>query len=1426
MKNKKIKLLSIIVIFLSTFIFFYFQQTARSEWLEGFKFRYPIEVEERSGSDLYDQQVKIYLNSNFFDFSQTAEDGRDLRFVDEYGNMLSYWIEKWPDRKNTTEAIIWVKIPKLNAHEKKKIYMYYGNDNASSYSNLTSTMDLIEVIQAKLGKEPKDLEFSTNPDIVISSPAYVNDGKPVTVYAFKDGNGFKASIARSSLDITVTETVTAYFLGIKSGRFSFNNVIFEATTQSVDSFVSNYVSRNACVSLFNGSKENQLFYFASVFSQPMENAQLGLLQPIFKDYAHYGSSMFIRMESDNTTSAGSSIDASLLKVETRSSIFQLFDASKDLYREVDCLTTTTAQKSLTLPFSGVCFISLNSDTSGSAFPVISSTEGMPNLLLLNDPTSNSDNLTTLTVSVLSIREPGIFAVAKKAPVDPLVKFKKIEGRVFEDENLNARYDKGERVFEGARVRLYEDVDENDTLSTIDRFVAETVTDENGIYSLPALNSRNYLVCVSSASCGESVNDNENTISNFIPEEYFANGYIDGKLITYIKPGGEDPIVSDFWSEETDPAFNIYEHITPVHLDDSEYVSGIDFGFSFTLVVNTYDSLMPSQGSLRQAITNANALPGKQSIRFYLTRQSGNYIESLDEFYINLKETLPDIVDSILIDGNNLNHSMASSTVILRGTENSLKYCLNVLSPGTEIQNLKISGFEKGIVFSVPQYERVISAKDPDSSNSLRVNSDLCESLMVINAKDLSSVPFAINKSLVEPTSTLVIDKSKSFGDLRIVQRKTISDKAILEANTKEFSIETFLPSNEKIAAVSGKSFSSLDFSNVSSIISPYSSKIFEFNKPERFYKRGELSIISERGCSEPKRSFASKKLLIPLPAGFQLSIFPYQSEIASANATFYFGMDVYSTSEVTLPLNIESNESERAISIESESALSARIKNEDDWLYIPPADTKLFGVFRNSLLVCSESESFISVYGRTEDGKTFNFEEVLEPGIIYDLTENENLKPLKGKLCSAFLISSKPIVAFGSLDFNNDSSVAFVPESYLATKFWTTLKSDTILIAAFSPTNLTLKNENNSRKLFLQGTLMKPDFLVIKENLDGFEISSDSPIFVIYREALTGKFTLANTTVDYTDFINPNVLTSSKYAFDSACRVTNVSFLACNTAVKVDEGTGVELTKNRYVNCAEKIDIGNFGKEPIDNSISIDEPNLGVDSPRLTAAIYEEPTLTISGYVGSTESAIFDEGRVEIYLSDNHGNPTLYLGETEVSNGSFKFEKKLDALKPSASDFVVATFIFKDGSTSEFSEAIRIDPAPIISEVKATHISPLLIGTTETLSTTITWYTDIPATSKVVYDTVSHASTETYSFETTETTELVTTHSVTINGLSPNTIYYFRVISKNEYGDESISYEFMIPPGKVSSDSDLCAACHRAHTGIMKPLRLPYYVRK
>jgi hypothetical protein len=80
---------------------------------------------------------------------------------------------------------------------------------------------------------------------------------------------------------------------------------------------------------------------------------------------------------------------------------------------------------------------------------------------------------------------------------------------------------------------------------------------------------------------------------------------------------------------------------------------------------------------------------------------------------------------------------------------------------------------------------------------------------------------------------------------------------------------------------------------------------------------------------------------------------------------------------------------------------------------------------------------------------------------------------------------------------------------------------------------------------------------------------------------------------------------------------------------------------------------------------------------------------------------------------------------------------------------------------------------------------PVISGVSDNATSaeaTISWTTDEPATSQVQY-----GLSESYGTSKTEDSQLVTSHSVDLTGLQGSTKYYYKVISKDEAGNEATS---------------------------------------
>ena len=82
-----------------------------------------IVIQDNSSNPLKNYSVLVELEDDNFP-TEAQEDGADIRFTDEDGNELDYWIENFAF--STKKAKLWVKIPYIPANK------------ASIFSNISS----------------------------------------------------------------------------------------------------------------------------------------------------------------------------------------------------------------------------------------------------------------------------------------------------------------------------------------------------------------------------------------------------------------------------------------------------------------------------------------------------------------------------------------------------------------------------------------------------------------------------------------------------------------------------------------------------------------------------------------------------------------------------------------------------------------------------------------------------------------------------------------------------------------------------------------------------------------------------------------------------------------------------------------------------------------------------------------------------------------------------------------------------------------------------------------------------------------------------------------------------------------------------------------------------------------------------------------
>ena len=101
-----------------------------------FNFIRPIRIKGTT-TPLRDYSVRIVLNNDNFPLEKCKPDGSDIRFRDETGEALPFWIESW----SANEAVVWCKVPFIPASRTKDIWIVFGNPNAKSASSGKATFD-------------------------------------------------------------------------------------------------------------------------------------------------------------------------------------------------------------------------------------------------------------------------------------------------------------------------------------------------------------------------------------------------------------------------------------------------------------------------------------------------------------------------------------------------------------------------------------------------------------------------------------------------------------------------------------------------------------------------------------------------------------------------------------------------------------------------------------------------------------------------------------------------------------------------------------------------------------------------------------------------------------------------------------------------------------------------------------------------------------------------------------------------------------------------------------------------------------------------------------------------------------------------------------------------------------------------------------
>jgi len=120
-------------------LFLFWANQSLAYWSCAWPYRTEVQIQENSGVDQNNYQVKIEVNGSQLtgDYNWSL-DGYDLRVVDSDDlTLMDFWVESW-DTNNET-ATVWVRFDTLQAGQNRTIYFYYGNEFADQLANIPFT---------------------------------------------------------------------------------------------------------------------------------------------------------------------------------------------------------------------------------------------------------------------------------------------------------------------------------------------------------------------------------------------------------------------------------------------------------------------------------------------------------------------------------------------------------------------------------------------------------------------------------------------------------------------------------------------------------------------------------------------------------------------------------------------------------------------------------------------------------------------------------------------------------------------------------------------------------------------------------------------------------------------------------------------------------------------------------------------------------------------------------------------------------------------------------------------------------------------------------------------------------------------------------------------------------------------------------------
>ncbi|MEM0325357.1 MAG: DUF2341 domain-containing protein [Candidatus Aenigmatarchaeota archaeon] len=149
-------------------------------WLEGWKYRLPVDIGPNTGGDITDTVgVAIIDTKTLINVGLMKPDCSDIRVTDSDGvTLLKFWVQ--PDSCGLNNTYIYIRLPIVRSGETKRVYIYFGNSKAESASNGYEVFDFFDDFEG----EEIDLNKWQISDGTVGDRIYLSGGK---LYIESDG---------------------------------------------------------------------------------------------------------------------------------------------------------------------------------------------------------------------------------------------------------------------------------------------------------------------------------------------------------------------------------------------------------------------------------------------------------------------------------------------------------------------------------------------------------------------------------------------------------------------------------------------------------------------------------------------------------------------------------------------------------------------------------------------------------------------------------------------------------------------------------------------------------------------------------------------------------------------------------------------------------------------------------------------------------------------------------------------------------------------------------------------------------------------------------------------------------------------------------------------------------------------------------------